>query len=650
MIIWVVRKMKFLEIFDPEDITINLSTTNISCNGFDDGSVSAEVDLPISEVTFQWYIDGAAISSIDGGNSTSIVNLFPANYSVEVTNDEGCAFIASTSVTEPSPLEIDLNINDPVCNNGNDGSVIAEVFGGTGSHIYQLFDNNFNVISNSYLSENLAAGDYSLSVNDENGCELTESFEIVDPNAIIIQLNSIDPSCYLGSNGSATFSSINTVGNVTQVWSNVIAFDDYVALSFNDTLIGLNAGNYHLELTDSLGCTQSEIFSISEPNQIEVNIITIPSLCSNTSGASAQVSSNGALPVNYLWTINQGEVLTQTGNQATGLNPGTIVLSGYDNNGCLIPNTEVEIPSSQNPLIEVQIIETTTNACYGDNLANLETVLIYDDGTEVSGVVTYQWYANGVAIPASESGTISTLSNLGPGEYSVEVTDQTFGCINSTSIILESPTELLLDVIDIQNIDCFGENVGSATAIITNGTAPFIYEWNNSIGINIPTDLSSPNVLAGTYNLVVTDINNCQQSKSFEITQNDIISLEINSLDASCYGSSDGVLIISNAIGGSSPLNYEWRNEDNEIVSTSSIVENMSSQMYYLTAFDDLFCSFSDSIFLAEPEPIVVQDSIININCYGENTGSISLDVSRGTEIIRIHGATIYLPQTKSLA
>ena len=144
-------------------------------------------------------------------------------------------------------------------------------------------------------------------------------------------------------------------------------------MSFNDTLIGLNAGNYHLELTDSLGCTQSEIFSISEPNQIEVNIITIPSLCSNTSGASAQVSSNGALPVNYLWTINQGEVLTQTGNQATGLNPGTIVLSGYDNNGCLIPNTEVEIPSSQNPLIEVQIIETTTNACYGDNLANLET-------------------------------------------------------------------------------------------------------------------------------------------------------------------------------------------------------------------------------------------------------------------------------------
>ena len=112
-------------------------------NGFDDGSVTAEVNLPISEVTFQWYVDGAAISSIDGGNATSIVNLFPANYSVKVTNDEGCAFIASTSVTDPSPLEIDLNINDPVCNNGNDGSVIAEVFGGTGSHIYQLFDNNF---------------------------------------------------------------------------------------------------------------------------------------------------------------------------------------------------------------------------------------------------------------------------------------------------------------------------------------------------------------------------------------------------------------------------------------------------------------------------------------------------------------------------
>ena len=94
------EKNEIFEIFDPEDITISLSTTNISCNSLNDGSVSAEVDLPFSEVTFQWYIDGAAISSIDGGNSTSIVNLFPANYSVEVTNDEGCAFIASTSVTE----------------------------------------------------------------------------------------------------------------------------------------------------------------------------------------------------------------------------------------------------------------------------------------------------------------------------------------------------------------------------------------------------------------------------------------------------------------------------------------------------------------------------------------------------------------------
>jgi gliding motility-associated-like protein len=626
------EKNENFEIIDPEDITISLSTTNVSCNGFNNGSVSVEVDLPVSEVGFQWYINGAAISSIDGGNSTSIVNLSPASYSVEVTNDEGCVFNETTSITEPSPLEIDLTINDPVCNNGNDGSIIAEVLGGTGSHIYQLSDSTFNVISNSYLSENLSAGDYTLSVTDENDCELTESFELAEPNAIIIQLNTIDPSCYLGSNGSATFTSLNTVGNVTQVWSSVIALGNYEALSFEDTLSELNAGNYLIELTDSLGCSQSEIFSISEPNQIEVDIIATPSECSNTSGASVQVTSNGALPVNYLWTINQGEVLTQSGNQATGLNPGTIILSGYDNNGCLIPLTEVEIPSSQNPLIEVQIIQTATNDCFGDSLASLETNLIYDDGTEVSGIVTYQWFENGVAIPASESGTISTLSNLGPGEYTVEVTDQTFGCINSTSITLESPAELLLDVVDIQNIDCYGDNVGSATASITNGTAPFTYQWNNTIDVNIPTDVSSPNVLAaGTYNLVVTDINNCQQSQSFEITQNDIISLEINSLEANCYDSSDGVLIVTNAIGGSSPLNYEWRNEDNEIVSTSSIVENIASQMYYLTAFDDLLCSFSDSIFLGEPEPIVVQDSIINISCYGENTGSISLDVSGGT-------------------
>lgn len=626
------EKTEVFEINNPDQILIDLTITNVLCNDQNNGSILATINTPVSEATFQWYIDGAPISIIDGGNSTSLINLSSATYTVEVSNDEGCLFSETAIITEPAQLELELITTNPTCYDFNDGTINTIVSGGIGNYTYQISDNQSNPISNSSLTENLSNGLYIFSVQDENECELIENIELTEPNEMIIQIISTNPSCNLGENGNATYNVINNIGEVDQTWSIINGFEDYESISFEDTLNNLSANNYIVVITDSIGCSKSEIFTITEPDQIEVNIISNYSACSNINGASAQVNSNGAAPVNYLWTINQGDVLTQNGNQATGLNPGIIYLSGFDDNGCVIPLTEVEISPSPNPLIQVQINQTIENNCFNDSIAMLETNLLYDDGSLVNGIITYQWFANGLEIPASQSGSINSLSNLGAGEYTIEVTDQTYGCTNSASITLDNPQEISLEVVSIQNINCFGESNGEATAIVGNGTQPYSLQWtNNNQLTNIADDVFSPNnLVAGNYDLTVTDIEGCQQLTTFEITQNDSISLDINFLEPSCNDNSDGLLIISNALGGSSLLNYEWRNENNEIISTSYIAENLNSQMYYITAADDLQCELSDSIFLNEPLPIFIQDSIINVSCYGGNSGSITLDVSGG--------------------
>ena len=54
------------------------------------------------------------------------------------------------------------------------------------------------------------------------------------------------------------------------------------------------------------------------------------------------------------------------------------------------------------------------------------------------------------------------MTNLGPGEYTVEVTDLTYGCTNSATIVLENPDLISVDVTDIENVSCYGDNTGSA--------------------------------------------------------------------------------------------------------------------------------------------------------------------------------------------
>ena len=617
---------------DPEEIEINIEITEISCHGFSDGSISSMASFGSGSYTYQWYLDGEAISTFDGGISPDLIDLSSGLYSIEVTDALGCSSSTNIELSEPSLIEISMEKSNPTCFGFNDGKLLASVSGGTGAYLYELINESGEIISEASFSDQLYSGTYEFIVEDINSCTVSSLYILENPEPLQLTVDVNHVSCYSGNDASATFEVLNNTGSVNHTWSRVLAFNQYEAISYSDTLSGnITQGNYVLEVTDSVECSQSNLFSVEQPDSIEIAVITTPSLCSNVSEAEAMASSiNTAEPVNYVWTINQENNVTQFGDIATDLNPGTIYLNGTDANGCALPLTIVNVPESQNPLIQVEINQSITNNCYEDSNAELEAVIFNDDSSPITSNVLYQWYFNGNPILGSQGGTINILSDLGPGTYYVEVVNENLGCINSDTIELYSPEEMLIEL-ETQNIDCFGDNSGVALVTVSNATLPIEYQWNNSMGLAIDNDVFNPiNLVAGFYELIVSDANGCQQSEIFEILQNDELELDLNSQMVSCFGGDDGILY-SSVVGGFGNYSYEWRNEANEIVSISPSATELTAQNYSVIISDELGCPVSETILLDQADDFEIKANIIDVNCYGNSTGSISLNVTGGT-------------------
>ncbi len=337
--------VEIFSIDDPQEVDIELIVSDETCNNADDGTLAANFSIPFAEIgAIQWYVNGLPISAIDGGQSSSIVGLSAGSYSVEITTVNGCVFSSSASVGEPSPIELSVESTNPICFNSNDGTILAIGSGGASAFSYEVINGVGSIASNSSLTENLIADTYTVTAINDNNCQISETVVLSNPNDIILNIFSSNVTCHNGNDGAASYSSTNSQVPFNQTWYSVIALNDYVPISFESSLSDLSAGNYLLEFVDGVGCVQSEIFTITEPVPIVVSPTIDPSSCSNVDGLQAQVVSTGASPVNYLWTVNQNDVITVSGNVVTDLMPGSIFVTGTDANGCSLPLIEVIVP------------------------------------------------------------------------------------------------------------------------------------------------------------------------------------------------------------------------------------------------------------------------------------------------------------------
>jgi len=266
------------------------------------------------------------------------------------------------------------------------------------------------------------------------------------------------------------------------------------------------------------------------------------------------------------------------------------------------------------PRPELDIEVNSSNViCYGDNSGVIEV-------TAINSSPDYTWeYSEGTVNTHAEP---TDMINVYSGYYYVTLTD-VYGCtVMGEANILEAnaPLESMTRVDDVL---CHGESTGNLYITVYGGLPPYTYLWSNG-----STEQNPHGVPAGIYTVTVTDAVGCEHEDQAYVDEPDV-PLEITSTTIqhiSCYGLSDGAIDIT--VGGGTPgYTYYWSNGH-----AVQDLHNIPAGAYTVTITDANGCFVIATYVVEQPDQLILSLDVRDVRCYGENSGSIDLTVTGGTE------------------
>jgi len=209
--------------------------------------------------------------------------------------------------------------------------------------------------------------------------------------------------------------------------------------------------------------------------------------------ATITATPNGSIPpYTYQWSDNLGD-----GPVVANLGAGTYTVTITDGNGC-VATTSVTVTEPEELVASAMVSLTSpcSDECEG------EATVTVDGGV---APYTFLW---------STGSTQATIFDVCAGNYTVEVTDAN-NYTSMSEITVVNPGALSLTFESTSPTTVTGSD-GSALVIVTGGTAPYTYQWNDSNGTQTAevTGLSPD-----TYFVIVTDANGCQEVGSVEVTR-----------------------------------------------------------------------------------------------------------------------------------
>ncbi len=263
---------------------------HISCFGGSDGSVDITVSGGTAPYTYQW-------TGWHDLNETTedISNLRAGGYDVTVTDANGCTLTRTAWVTQPdAALSVDKIIGHISCFGGSEGFVDITVSGGTAPYTYQWTGwHDLNETTEDI--SNLRAGGYDVTVTDANGCTLTRTAWVTQPDEEIVVDKIIGHvSCFGGSDGSVDITVSGGTAPYTYQWTGWHDLNETT-----EDISNLRAGAYDVTVTDANGCTLTRTAWISQPDpRVTVNLKAFLGgpYNSNTSLMNDDLRNNGNLP------------------------------------------------------------------------------------------------------------------------------------------------------------------------------------------------------------------------------------------------------------------------------------------------------------------------------------------------------------------
>ena len=561
--------------------------TPVSCFGGSNGTVGIIPSGGTPPYNYNW---GVAANS----QTTAIANsLLAGNYLVTVTDSNGCQLSANVSTSEPTILTSNaISINSVGCFGDSSGLANVLGFGGTAPYSYV-----WNAAANGQLTgnaTNLGAGTFAVTITDTNGCVFDTSIVITQPILLVAnETNNVAVSCYGGANGTATVTGAGGTLPYSYLWP--------IAAGGQTTSIATNllAGNYIVTVTDSNACEATITVIISEPLfALSDTIITFPVSCfGGNDGAAISIPSGGTAPYSYFWGASAGNQINDT---ATALIQGTYAVTVTDANGCTIATNAVVIEPS---LLDFSNVSQTNVNCFG-GMDGTATVVAMGGNAPYS----YAWSAN------TGSQINPTATNLLSGSFSITVTDAS-GCQSDTTIIITQPAIAMNINMLVSNVNCFGGSDGTASVVLTGGTAPYTINWNAATGNQ--TTPTATNLSVGNYQVIVSDSNGCMDTNNITVSQpNAPLGLITSSISATCNGFSDGQATVS-ITGGTSNYAALWDNTTGN--QTNTTATGLMAGLYSVIITDANGCMDSSTVTVNEPNPITISVSPDDTVCTQAN-------------------------------
>jgi len=516
-------------------------------------------------------------------------------------------FDTLTLLVYPEPI-VDAGLDTTICNYDDltlDGSIVTFA-----DSTYWTQISGPSVVSISDVSDTNAvlsgfvAGVYEFeltgsSIQCNDGTD-TMQITVIDP--LLSEISHLDVSCYNFADGEIEIDASNGVGPYTYsvdggVFGNTVLYSN------------LDTAQYTFVVMDALGCLDTLIANITEPDTLTIDFDSTNVTCSYSfDGTITALVAGGTTAYNYAWSDGQ---ITQT---AVGLDSGAFVVTVTDANGCVsVDSTDIML-LYPDPIVDAG---NDTTLCYYDFVTLDGSVLVYSDSiywTQISGPTTLTF--------ADVNDTNTTVTGFIGGTYELVLTGSNFACTDGLDTMVITAVQPVLSELGLTNVSCFNFADGTIDIGAANGIAPYLYNVNGGL---FGGTVNYTNLDTGSYEFIVQDDLGCFDTLTSVITQPDSLTIVLTPFDVSCSGLTDGS-IESVVDGGTTGYNYAWSDGQ-----TTAIATNLDSGTYVLTVTDANGCITVETAAITTPPALSVTAVVDSVSCYATYDGSIDITAVGGT-------------------
>lgn len=426
------------------------------------------------------------------------------------------------------------------------------------------------------------------------------------PACPTILMTGTDVSCYGNSDGNVTISIISGgSGDYTYTWS-----DGTINSGASGSMISSKpVGTYTVTIKDNVsGCTVTGAFVVGSPEAITISQVITDVNCYNAATGGIDITvQGGTTPYVYNWsngTTSQDLTNVQAGSYTVTVNA---------------PNAACNFSKSFTIGQPVEALDgsgvVTDVSCFSASTGSIDVTVW--GGTPP---YAYSW----------DSGqTSQDITGVSAGSYQLTVTDVK-GCVNILPFVVGQPTALGGSIAATPVI-CNGDPTGTVTYTATGGTLPYSYSWQNSTTLFAQNQAAIYNMYAEDYQVTVTDGKGCTVIGNITVSEPTELVGSSTAVNVSCYGGNDGSIDLT-INGGVAPYDVVWTDGIPTNIGNTDDLNTLFAQVYTASITDFNGCTTSVIQEVTQPNlPVSVSTEVVDVLCFGNNTGSIELEVSGGT-------------------